>query len=211
LYILSLSGLGFRLQSLCELKRDWDHSIRRLKTSLRVSLHGVDKDWKGRLEEDKTLLGRVKGVNLCIKEQKVTLTHFQRALELTHDQDYQITNDLKVAYHHIKIHPSHTKFLGAAIPKPNGEKQYLIFLSLPFRLSSAVTASRRLLSQLTLIYMRMKYVIRFIWTMANSWQLQSVKQKSTEFLSTMSYKSPDLLLRQINLIKKVTRANPKSI
>ena len=44
-------------------------------------------------------------VNLCIKEQKVTLSHRQRALELTRDQDYQMTYDLKVAYHHIKIHP----------------------------------------------------------------------------------------------------------
>jgi hypothetical protein len=88
---------------------------------------------------------RSRCVNLCIKEQKVTLSHFQQALELTRDQDYQITYDLKAAYHHIKIHPTQTKFLGAAIPKPNGETQYFIFLFLPFGLSSAVHCITKIL------------------------------------------------------------------
>ena len=77
-------------------------------------------------------------INKCIKEQKVTLSHFQRALELTRAQDYQVTYDLKSAYHHIKIHSAQTKYLGAAVPKPEGGLQYLVFLFMPFGLSSAV-------------------------------------------------------------------------
>ena len=77
-------------------------------------------------------------VNTCIKEQKVTLAHFQRALEITRRKDFQIKYDLKSAYHHIKIHPSQTKYLGAAYIKPEGGIQYFVFLFLPFGLSSAV-------------------------------------------------------------------------
>ena len=71
-------------------------------------------------------------INKCIKEQKVTLSHFQRALELTREKDYQVTYDLKSAYHHIKIHPTQTKYLGAAVTKPEGDLQYFVFLYLPF-------------------------------------------------------------------------------
>jgi hypothetical protein len=84
-------------------------------------------------------------INKCLKEQKVTLSHFQRALELTREQDYQVTYDLKSAYHHIKIHPSQTKFLGAAVTMPDGSLQYFVFLCLPFGLSSAVHCITKLL------------------------------------------------------------------
>lgn len=77
-------------------------------------------------------------VNLCIKEQKVTLAHLQRALDITRKLDFQVTYDLKAAYHHIKIHPSQIKYLGAAIKKPEGGTQYFVFQFLPFGLCSAV-------------------------------------------------------------------------
>ena len=77
-------------------------------------------------------------VNKYIKEQKVTLSHLQRALEITKEQDFQIVYDLKAAYHHIKIHPAHIKYLGAAFHKPEGGIQYVVFLFLPFGLASAV-------------------------------------------------------------------------
>jgi hypothetical protein len=73
-----------------------------------------------------------------VKEQKVTLAHLQRALEITREYDFQVTYDLKSAYHHIKIHPLQTKYLGAAIKRPDGTTQYFVFLFLPFGLSSAV-------------------------------------------------------------------------
>jgi hypothetical protein len=77
-------------------------------------------------------------VNLYVKEQKVVLSHLRRSLEITREGDFQVTYDLKAAYHHVQIHPSQTKYLGAAIPKPDGGKQYFVFLYLPFGLSSAV-------------------------------------------------------------------------
>ena len=76
--------------------------------------------------------------NLYVKEQKVVLSHLRRSLEITREGDFQVTYDLKAAYHHVRIHPSQTKYLGAAIPKPDGGKQYFVFLYLPFGLSSAV-------------------------------------------------------------------------
>jgi hypothetical protein len=84
-------------------------------------------------------------VNLCLKEQKVTLAHLQRALELTEKDDYQVTYDLKSAYHHIQIHDLQTKFLGAAFLTEDGRRQYFIFLYLPFGLASAVHCITKLM------------------------------------------------------------------
>jgi hypothetical protein len=77
-------------------------------------------------------------VNQCLAEQKVTLAHLQRALEMTTKGDYQVKYDLKSAFHHIKIHNSHTKYLGAAFITETGKKQYFKFLYLPFGLATAV-------------------------------------------------------------------------
>ena len=84
-------------------------------------------------------------VNQCLTQQKVTLSHLQRALEMTSKDDLQVKYDLKSAYHHIKIHDAHTKYLGAAFITETGEKQYLIFLYLPFGLGSAVHCITKLL------------------------------------------------------------------
>ena len=77
-------------------------------------------------------------VNTYVKEQKVTLLHLQRALEITRKLDFQVTYDLKATYHNIKIHESQTRNLGAAITKLDGGTQYFVFQFLPFGLSSAV-------------------------------------------------------------------------
>ena len=84
-------------------------------------------------------------VNLCLSQPKVTLAHLQRALEITHKDDYQVKYDLKSAFHHIKIHESHTKYLGAAFTTSTGRKQYFVFLYLPFGLGSAVHCITKLL------------------------------------------------------------------
>jgi hypothetical protein len=84
-------------------------------------------------------------VNLCLKEQKVTLAHLQRALELTEEEDFQVIYDLKSAYHHIRIHDSQIKYLGAAFMTEDGRKQYFVFLYLPFGLASAVHCITKLM------------------------------------------------------------------
>ena len=77
-------------------------------------------------------------VNEYLKEQKVTLAHLQRALELTSPGDFQTKYDLKSAYHHIKIVEHQTKYLGAAFEKEDGQIQYFIYLYLAFGVGSAV-------------------------------------------------------------------------
>lgn len=79
-------------------------------------------------------------INLHIQEEKVTLTHFQRSLELTKQGDFQTKYDLKSAYHHIKIYKPQTKYLGFAIENEKGGIEYYVFLYLPFGLASAVHA-----------------------------------------------------------------------
>jgi len=88
-------------------------------------------------------------VNLLVKEQPVKLAHLQRALEMTKPGDFQVKYDLKSAYHHIKIHQDHIKFLGAAFDDEEGKKVYFIFEFLPFGLSSAVHCITKLFKPIT--------------------------------------------------------------
>lgn len=53
-------------------------------------------------------------INLLLQEQKVKLSHLSIALETTMQGDFQLKYDLRNAFHHIKIHKNHTKYLGAA-------------------------------------------------------------------------------------------------
>ena len=93
-------------------------------------------------------------VNLQLQEQKVTLSHLQRALEPTSKGDFQVVYDLKSAYHHIKITESQTTFLGAAFIKEDGTKQYIVFLFLPFGLGSAVHCITKLFKPLNSYFHR---------------------------------------------------------
>jgi hypothetical protein len=95
-----------------------------------------------------------KCINDCIKQQKVTLSNLQRALDLNEAGDYQIVYDLKAAYHHISIHPSQVKYLGAAFTKPEGGDQYIVFLFLPFGLSSAVHCITKILKPINAFFHR---------------------------------------------------------
>jgi hypothetical protein len=77
-------------------------------------------------------------VNLALRKQRVTLSHLQKALDITKEGDWQIIYDLKSAYHHIKICPEQVRFLGASFTTEQGEKVYFVFKYLPFGLGSAV-------------------------------------------------------------------------
>jgi len=106
------------------------HCVSPLTVSLKTGKDGLIKKrlcWDGS-----------RCVNNYLQKQKVTLSHLQRALEITKSQDFQIIYDLKAAYHHIKIHSSHTKYLGASFKKPDGGDQYFFFLYIPFGLATAV-------------------------------------------------------------------------
>lgn len=66
-------------------------------------------------------------VNQCLAQPKVMLSHLQRALEMTSREDFQVKYDLKSAFHHIKIHDSQVKYLGASFVTETGKKQYFVF------------------------------------------------------------------------------------
>jgi hypothetical protein len=44
---------------------------------------------------------------------------------MTIKNDFQVKYDLKSVFHHIKIHNSHTKYLGAAFTNEKGENNFL--------------------------------------------------------------------------------------
>ncbi len=134
----AIQNISFVLQAVADLKKLGVIEFREEKpfcvSPLTVSKKfGRDGTIKNRLCWDGS-----RCVNLYIKDQKVVLSHLPRELEITREQDFQVTYDLKAAYHHVRIHPSQTKYLGAAVPKPDGGTQYFVFLYLPFGLSSAV-------------------------------------------------------------------------
>lgn len=117
-------------EGIVRLVDDKPHCVSPLSVVSKVSPTGVEKlrlCWDGS-----------RCVNQYLKEQKVTLAHFHRALELTHQGDFQIKYDLKSAYHHIRMVPQQTKYLGAAFEKEDGELQYFVFLYLAFGVASAV-------------------------------------------------------------------------
>lgn len=83
-------------------------------------------------------------VNKFLKNQKVTLTGLDKALEMTNVNDWQVTFDLKSAYYNIRIFEPHQRFLGAAIDNSDGSRTYFVYKVLPFGLSSAVHAITKL-------------------------------------------------------------------
>ncbi len=77
-------------------------------------------------------------VNEHIKDQKVTLSHLEKALEMTEKNDWQVVFDLKSAYYHIRMADEHHEFLGAAIVNEDRSKTYFVYQHLPFGLKCAV-------------------------------------------------------------------------
>ena len=87
-------------------------------------------------------------INLILDKQKVTLAHFHRCLEITNQGEFQVVYDLKSAFHHIRISDQQVKYLGAAFETEEGDKQYFVYLYLPFGASSAVHCITKLFKPL---------------------------------------------------------------
>ncbi len=79
-------------------------------------------------------------LNKCITDQKVTLSHLEKALLITERNDWQVVFDLKSAYYHIKIREDQHELLGAAVQQEDGSKLYFVYQHLPFGLKCAVHA-----------------------------------------------------------------------
>ena len=134
----AMQDMPFVIQAVAELKKRGVIEFRDEKPLCVSPLTVSKKFGRDGIAKNRLCWDGSRCVNLYVKEQKVVLSHLRRSLEITREGDFQVTYDLKAAYHHVRIHPSQTKYLGAAIPKPDGGKQYFVFLYLPFGLSSAV-------------------------------------------------------------------------
>ena len=77
-------------------------------------------------------------LNDFVKDQKVTLTNFDKAAQLTEPMDWQATFDLTSAFYQIKIREEDTNYLGAAITNSDHSVTYFKYLHLPFGLKCAV-------------------------------------------------------------------------
>jgi len=87
-------------------------------------------------------------LNLYVKDQHVSLTGLEEALEMTLPGDFQATFDLTSAYYHVKITESQRKYLGAHIVDENGESLYFIYNHLPFGLKCAVHCITKIMKPL---------------------------------------------------------------
>ena len=134
----AMQDMPFVIQAVAELQKRGVIEFRDEKPLCVSPLTVLKKFGRDSITKNRLCWDGSRCVNLYVKEQKVVLSHLRRSLEITREGDFQVTYDLKAAYHHVRIHPSQTKYLGAAIPKPDGGKQYFVFLYLSFGLSSAV-------------------------------------------------------------------------
>lgn len=82
-------------------------------------------------------------VNKDLIREGVKLTTIQKSFQLLERGDLQATYDLSSAYHHIKIHPDHKKYLGFCVPGPEGDEFYQ-FECMPFGLASATKCLARI-------------------------------------------------------------------
>ena len=83
-------------------------------------------------------------VNKHLKREGVKLATLQKSFQLLERGDVQATYDLSSAYHHVKIHPDHQKFLGFAIPGEDGKDEFYQFECMPFGLASATKCLARI-------------------------------------------------------------------
>lgn len=89
-------------------------------------------------EKHRVVFDASRCVNLHLEKLKVTLSHLDKALELTEEGEYQSIFDLASCYYHIKIFEAHQTYLGAAYYNAEGKKVYFVYKHLPFGLASAV-------------------------------------------------------------------------
>ncbi len=88
-------------------------------------------------------------VNGFVADQKVTLPHIAKALDITERGDWQVVFDLKSAFYHVRVHEDHWPYLGAAITNTDGSTTYFVYMHLPFGLKCAVHGITKLWKPVT--------------------------------------------------------------
>ena len=83
-------------------------------------------------------------INKWLNKENVTLTSLEKALRSLLPGNYMATYDLASAYHHVRIHPDHWKFLGFSSTDEAGKDIFYVFTCMPFGLASATHCLARL-------------------------------------------------------------------
>lgn len=99
---------------------------------------GVGKKKKRRL-----CLDLSRWVNKHIRKESTKLTGLEKSCGILLQGDMQATYDLSAAYHHVRIHDEHKKFLCFMVPEEDGTKRYFQFEVMPFGLASATQCLAR--------------------------------------------------------------------
>jgi hypothetical protein len=83
-------------------------------------------------------------VNLAIADDKFRMASIQDALNGTRQGDFQLTFDLKSAFHHLALHPAYYELMGFKV-KRDGKTRYFVFIVLVFGMKVASQALARML------------------------------------------------------------------
>ena len=99
----------------------------------------------GEQEKLRLCLDLSRYINKLLKKEAVKLAGLEVCTQALLPGDFIATYDLSSAFHHIKIHESHQKYLGFALPeeRDGDPERYFIFLVMPFGLASAVKCITR--------------------------------------------------------------------
>ena len=95
------------------------------------------------IRKDRLVFDASRHLNLLIKDQKVTLSHLEKAIEITEKDDWQSTFDLKSAFYHIRIAEEHHKYLGASIQNSDGSTTYFMYTHLPLWIKMCGTCNHK--------------------------------------------------------------------
>ena len=84
-------------------------------------------------------------VNECAKAPKFKIRSLKEVANLVEKGDYGFSFDLSSFYHQIPIHPDYRGYLGLAVEREDGHKDYYVFKQLPFGLNDAARVVTKLL------------------------------------------------------------------
>ena len=83
-------------------------------------------------------------VNPLIKDEHLKFADLNVALSLLEHDDYQLSYDLKSAYHHVLLHPDMLDFMGIVVDF-DGSPKYYVFVVMAFGIRSAAHALTRIM------------------------------------------------------------------
>ena len=83
-------------------------------------------------------------VNVLIKDEHLKFADLAVALSLLEPEDYQLSYDLKSAYHHVLLHPDMLDYMGIAVDF-GGSTKYYVFVVMAFGIRSAAHALTRVM------------------------------------------------------------------